>query len=88
MSVPLKPLADRIVLQVEEAKSQTASGLFIPDTAKEKSKIAKVAAIGGDVKTLKIGDKVVYKEYSTTEIKIEGVEYLILKEEDVLATIS
>lgn len=88
MSVPLKPLADRVVAQVEEAKSQTASGLYLPDSAKEKSKVAKVVATGSDVKTVKTNDRIVYKEYSTTEVKVDGVEYLIIKEEDILATIA
>ena len=88
MSVPLKPLADRVVAQIEEAQSKTASGLYLPDNAKEKSKVAKVVAVGSDVKAVKTGEKIVYKEYSTTELKVAGVEYIILKEEDVLATIS
>lgn len=88
MSVPLKPLADRVIAQVEEAKSQTASGLYLPDSAKEKSKVAKVVAVGSDVKAVKTGERIVYKEYSTTEVKVDGSEYLIIKEEDVLATIA
>ena len=88
MSVPLKPLADRVVAQVEEAQSKTASGLYLPDNAKEKSKVAKVVATGNDVKAVKTGDKIVYKEYSTTEVKVAGVEYIIVKEEDVLATLA
>ncbi len=87
MSVPLKPLADRVVAQIEEAQSKTASGLYLPDSAKEKSKVAKVVATGNEVKTVKTGDKIIYKEYSTTEIKVSGVNYIILKEEDVLATV-
>lgn len=86
MSVPLKPLADRVVAQIEEAQSKTASGLYLPDSAKEKSKIAKVVATGKDVKAVKIGDKIIYKEYSTTEVKVSGVNYIIVKEEDILAT--
>ncbi len=88
MSAPLKPLADRIVAVKEEAKTKTASGLYLPDSAKEKSAIAKVAAVGADVKEVKVGDKIVYKEYSTTEIKIDGKEYLLVREEDVLAKIA
>lgn len=88
MNVPLKPLADRVVAQVEEAASKTASGLYLPDNAKEKSKVAKVVATGATVKDLKTGDRIVYKEYSTTEVKVEGVEYIIIKEEDVLATLA
>ncbi len=87
MSVPLKPLADRVVAQVEAAASKTASGLYLPDNAKEKSKVAVVVATGVDVKFVQVGNKIVYKEYSTTEVKVAGVEYIIVKEEDVLATI-
>jgi chaperonin GroES len=88
MSTPLKPLGDRIVAVVEEAKNKTASGLYLPDNAKEKPKVAKVAATGKEVKSIKTGDKIVYKEYSTTEVKVNGTEYIILKEEDVLATLA
>ena len=87
MKAPIKPLADRIVAVREEAQTKTASGLYLPDNAKEKPIVAKIAAIGPDVKSLKIGEKILYKEYSTTNFKIEGQEYLILKEEDVLATL-
>lgn len=86
MSTPIKPLADRVVAVREEAKKQTASGIYLPDNAKEKPVLADVKAIGPDVKGIKIGDKIIYKEYSTTELTINGVEYLIVKEEDVLAT--
>jgi len=88
MSVPLKPLADRVIAQAEEAQSKTASGLYLPDNAKEKSKIAKVVAIGNEVKAVKTGDKIVYKEYSTTELKVDGTDYIIVKEEDILATVA
>lgn len=87
MSTPIKPLADRVVAVREEAQTKTASGLYLPDNAKEKPVVAKVVAVGPDVKTVKNGDKILYKEYSTTEIKIDGIEYLIVKEEDILATI-
>lgn len=87
MSVPLKPLGDRVIAQVEEASNKTASGLYLPDGAKEKSKVAIVAAVGSAVKDVKVGDKIVYKEYSTTEVKVQGQEYIIVKEEDILATL-
>jgi len=87
MSTPIKPLADRVVAVRELAKTQTASGIYLPDNAKEKPVLAKVEAIGPDVKGIKVGDKIVYKEYSTTELKVDGTEYLIVKEEDVLATV-
>jgi len=87
MNTPIKPLADRVVAVRPEAESKTASGFYLPDNAKEKPVLAKVVAVGPDVKTLKIGDDIVYKEYSTTELKVGNVKYLIVKEEDVLATV-
>ena len=87
MSTPITPLADRVVAIREEAKTQTASGIYLPDSSKEKPVMAEVKAVGGEVKHVKVGDKIVYKEYSTTELKIDGVEYLVVKEEDILATI-
>lgn len=88
MSIPIQPLADRIVAVREEAKTKTASGIYLPEAAKEKSTLAEVKAIGPDVKGVKKGDKIVYKEYSTTELKVDGVEYLIVKEEDILAKVA
>lgn len=88
MSAPLKPLADRVVAVKEQAQNKTAAGLYLPDSAKEKSAIAKVLAVGADVKEIKEGDKIIYKEYSTTEVKVDGTEYLLVREEDVLAKIA
>jgi chaperonin GroES len=87
MSAPLKPLGDRVVAVKEEPQTKTASGLYLPDNAKEKTTVAKVEVVGPEVKSIKKGDRIVYKEYSTTELKVDGNEYLIVKEEDVLATI-
>lgn len=87
MSTPIKPLADRVVAVREVAKTQTASGIYLPDNAKEKPVLAVVQAVGPDVKGIKVNDKIIYKEYSTTELTIDRVEYLIIKEEDVLATV-
>ena len=87
MASPLKPLGDRVVAVREETSNKTASGLYLPENAKEKSSIAKVEAVGPEVKNLKKGDRIVYKEYSTTELKVDTTEYMILKEEDVLATL-
>lgn len=87
MSVPIMPLADRVVAVREQAPTQTASGLYLPDNAKEKPSMAKVVAIGPDVKYIAVDNKIIYKEYATTELKVDGVEYLIVKEEDVLATV-
>lgn len=87
MSIPIIPLADRVVAVREEAKAQTASGIYLPDNAKEKPVMAEVKAIGPEVKQVKLGDKIVYKEYAPTELKVNGVEYLIVKEDDILATV-
>jgi chaperonin GroES len=96
MAVKLQPLADWVVGEQEEAVTKTASGLYLPDKAAEKPKVAKVLAIGpgkvGDdnerVKmTVKVGDKVVYKEYSTTQLKIDGKEYILVREDDILAIV-
>jgi chaperonin GroES len=86
MTVPIKPLADRVVAVREVAPTKTPSGIYLPDNSKEKPVLATVKAVGPDVKGIKVGDKIVYKEYSTTELKIDDTEYLIVKEEDVLAT--
>ena len=87
MSTPIKPLADRVVAVRDEAKTQTASGIYLPDNAKEKPVLAVVKAVGPDVKGIKVGDKIIHKQYPVEEIKINNVEYLIFKEEDVLATV-
>ena len=87
MSTHIQPLADYVVAQQEEAASKTASGLYLPDKATEKPKIAKVLAVGKDVKQVKVGDRIIYKSYSTTEIKLDKDEYILVKEEDLLATV-
>lgn len=88
MNTPIKPLADRVVALREEVQSKTASGIYLPDSSKEKSVLAKIVAVGPDVKNLKVDDRIVYKEYSTNELKINNQEYLIIKEEDVLAIVA
>lgn len=94
MTVTLKPLEDRIVVQALEAVQTTASGLVIPDTAKEKPQEGKVIAVGpklldddGNFKDVKPGDTVVFSKYGGTELKYNGEEYLILAIRDVLAVI-
>ena len=96
MAVPLQPLSDYVVAEAEAASNKTSSGLYIPESATEKSKIAKVVAVGpgkvGDdnerIKpTLKVGDRIVYKSYSTTDVKVGNKEYILVREEDVLATV-
>lgn len=87
MSTPLQPLGDYIVAVGEEAEARTASGLYLPDKAQEKPKTAKVVAVGKEVKQVKNGDRIVYKSYSTTEVKVSDTDYILVKEEDVLATV-
>ncbi len=87
MGVNIQPLADYVVAEQEEAETKTASGLYLPDKAQEKPKVAKVLAVGKDVKQVKVGDRIVYKSYSTTEIKVGNDEHILVKEEDILATV-
>ena len=96
MSVSIKPLEDRILVKSVEAEQTTASGLVIPDTAKEKPQEGDVLAVGPgrfeDGQRLpldiKVGDKVIYSKYGGTEVKYGGEEYLILSARDVLAVVS
>lgn len=88
MSTNIQPLADYVVAEAEEAESKTASGLYLPDNAKEKPKTAKVVAVGPEVKQVKVGDRIIYKSYSTTDVKVGKDEYMLVKEEDVLATVN
>jgi chaperonin GroES len=83
----LNPLADWVVAEQEEAVTKTASGLYLPDKATEKPKIAKVNKVGKNVKEVKAGDRIVYKSYSTTEVKVDDKENVLVKEEDIIATV-
>ena len=92
----LKPLRDRIVAKTQEVEEKTKSGLVVPDAAKEQPQEANVIAVGtgrllddGSVKALEVknGDRVLYGKYSGTEVTIDGEEFLILREEDVLAIV-
>ena len=97
MATNIKPLHDRVIIRrIEESTNQTAGGLFIPDTAKEKPQEGEVIAVGegkykedGTRQTLdvKAGDRILFGKYSGAEIKIEGEEYLILKEDEILAVL-
>ncbi|MCB9425733.1 MAG: co-chaperone GroES [Flavobacteriales bacterium] len=91
MGVNIKPLSDRVLVEPVAAETQTASGLYIPDTAKEKPLKGTVVAIGNGKKdepmTVKVGDTVLYGKYSGTELKFEGTDYLIMREDDILAII-
>lgn len=83
------PLADRVLVKTEKTESKTASGIIIPDTAQEKTQIATVIAIGDDKEKIKVkvGDRVMYDKYAGTSVKIDGEDHLILKAQDIIATI-
>lgn len=87
MSAPLQPLGDYVVAQAEEAASKTKSGLYLPDNAQEKPKTAKVVTTGPAVRQVKTGDRIVYKSYSNTDVKVDGADYILVREEDILATV-
>ncbi len=91
MGTTIKPLADRVLIEPIAAETKTASGLFIPDTAKEKPLQGKIVAVGNGKKdqemTVKVGDNVLYSKYGGTELKFEGNDYLIMREDDILAII-
>ena len=87
----IKPLADRVLVEPLEAETKTASGIIIPDTAKEKPQKGNVVAVGAGTKEnpicVKVGETVLYGKYSGTELKYEGKDYLIMKESDILAIV-
>ncbi len=92
----VKPLGDRVLIQIEEQEQKTAGGILLPDTVKEKPQVGKVAAVGPGTKTdkgervapeVKEGDRVLYSKYAGTEIKIADTSYLLLAEKDILAIV-
>lgn len=91
MAVSIKPLADRVLVEPREAEEKTASGLYIPNTAKEKPQRGTVVAVGPGKKDepmeVKAGDEVLYGKYSGTEISVEGKDYLIMRLSDILAIV-
>ena len=89
--VKIKPLADRVLVEPQEAEEKTASGIIIPDTAKEKPQKGTVVAVGPGTKDeeiqVKVGDVVLYGKYSGTELQIEGKDYLMMRQSDILAIV-
>lgn len=87
----ITPLSDRVLVEAAAAEETTASGIIIPDTAKEKPQKGKVVAVGNGKKdeplTVKVGDEVLYGKYAGTEIAVEGTEYLMMRESDILAIV-
>ncbi len=91
MALKIQPLSDRVLVEPQEAETKTSSGIYIPDSAKEKPQQGKIVAVGKGKKdhdmTVKVGDTVLYGKYSGSELKFEGNDYLIMREEDILAII-
>jgi len=89
MSLNIRPLSNRVVVEPIKAENKTAGGLIIPDSAKEKSTTGKVMAVGSGRKdepmTVAVGDTVMYGKYSGSELKVDGVEYTIMREDDIIA---
>ncbi|TRO81855.1 co-chaperone GroES [Trichloromonas acetexigens] len=92
----IRPLQDRLIVKRIEEETKTAGGLIIPDTAKEKPQMGEIVAAGNGKKTddgkvlpldVKVGDKVLFGKYAGTEIKVEGKEYLMMREEDILGVV-
>ena len=91
MALKIQPLADRVLVEPQEAETKTASGIYIPDSAKEKPQQGKIVAVGKGKKdhdmTVKVGNTVLYGKYSGSELKFDGKDYLIMREDDILAII-
>lgn len=89
--VKIKPLADRVLVEVAPAEEKTASGIIIPDTAKEKPQKGRVIAVGSGKKdeplTVKVGDEILYGKYAGTEVNVNGKDYLIMRESDIFAIV-
>ena len=91
MALKIKPLADRVLVEPMAAETKTASGIIIPDNAKEKPQKGKVVAVGSGTKdekmTVSVGDTVLYGKYAGTELKLQSQDYLIMRESDILAIV-
>jgi len=85
----IKPLGDRVLLMIEKEEEKTKGGLFIPETAQEKTQTGVIKAVGDDTEaiTVKVGDKVMYDKYAGTNIKVDGAEHLIVKMQDLIAVV-
>jgi chaperonin GroES len=91
MSVNIRPLADRVLIEPAPAEETTVSGIIIPDTAQEKPQRGIVVAVGSgkpdEPTTVKVGDTVLYGKYSGTDLQVEGMDYMIMRESDILAIV-
>lgn len=82
-----KPLKDRVFISYTEEVEKTPGGIYVPDTAKEKPQRGKVEAVGTEVNEVKVGDEVMFDRYAGSKVKMNGTEYLIVKEEDILGIV-
>lgn len=88
MATPINPMPEYVVVEQEKSRSSTTSGLYLPDSAKEKPKTAKVVAVGTAVKEVKVGDRVLYKnEYEATTVKVGGQDYTLVFHMNIIATV-
>lgn len=83
----VKPLGERVLVKADKVEEKTASGLFIPQTSQEKTQFAMVVSVGSDVKSVKAGEKILHDKYAGTALKLDGEDYLILNQKDILAVI-
>jgi chaperonin GroES len=88
MKTKIQPLTDYVVAQNEEPATRTLTGIYLPENSAQKSQVAKVLSVGKDVKNVKVGDRIIHKGYASTEIKMSGEEFLLVKEEDIIATVN
>ena len=87
MSVGIEPMGEMVLLEMENAPEKTESGLLLPEEAREKMNVGKVVATGPDVEGLSIGDRVIYRQYSCTKVEWLGIEYMLIKSEDLQAKV-
>ncbi len=87
MSVGIEPMGEMVLLEMENAPEKTESGLLLPEEAREKMNVGKVVAIGADVEGLNLDDRVIYRQYSGTKVEWLGIEYMLIKSEDLQAKV-
>jgi chaperonin GroES len=88
MAIPINPMPEYVVVQTEEPQAKTASGIYLPESAAEKPKTAKVVAIGAGVSEVKVGERIIYKnEYDITNVKVGKEEYTLVERKNIIATV-
>lgn len=87
MAAPIHPMPEYVVLEAQEARTKTASGIYLPESAAEKPKTAKVVAVGSAIDEVKVGDSVIYKnEFEATKVSVDKTEYIIVFRQNIIAT--